>query len=146
MEQLRQTMLSEAEMLNSKKRFGLFSQPTPLTLGDNSVFNSKTGSFHLTQQGKEKMVSLSRCHETCCRAPTNPEWLVRTLFRPAVVSMWGTNIWIPRKWTFSTTKNSTQKRLSTNSNSNHPVARRHRKEINYKRFGTSYKHIDENPT
>lgn len=48
MEQLRQTMLSEAEMMSSKKRFGLFSQPPPLALGDNGGYNSKTGILLLT--------------------------------------------------------------------------------------------------
>jgi hypothetical protein len=43
MEHLRQTILSEAEMISSKKRFGLFSQPPPLAVGDNGAYNSKTG-------------------------------------------------------------------------------------------------------
>lgn len=49
MERIRSTMLSEAELMSSRKRFGLFSQPPPIALGDNSLYPSKTGSYNLIQ-------------------------------------------------------------------------------------------------
>lgn len=45
-------------MLNSKRRFGLFSQPTTLALGDSSLYPSKTGTYQHIQQEKAKMESL----------------------------------------------------------------------------------------
>jgi hypothetical protein len=34
----RQTMMAEEEIVASKRRFGLFSQPPPLAVGDDSLF------------------------------------------------------------------------------------------------------------
>lgn len=45
MDQLRHTALSEAELMGTKRRFDLFSQPAPLAIGDNSLFPSKTGIY-----------------------------------------------------------------------------------------------------
>ena len=45
MESLRATIMTEAETLNKKRRFGLFSQPTTIALGDNSMYPSKTGIY-----------------------------------------------------------------------------------------------------
>jgi hypothetical protein len=39
MDHLRHTILSELELTASKSRFGLFSQPPPLAIGDDSRYN-----------------------------------------------------------------------------------------------------------
>jgi len=41
MEQLRSTMLAEVDTLGPKSRFGLFSQPPSIALGDDSQYQSK---------------------------------------------------------------------------------------------------------
>lgn len=57
MEQLRQTAIQDAELIGTKRRFGLFSQPSTIAIGDDSPFHSKTGIASLTQLVKEKMAS-----------------------------------------------------------------------------------------
>ena len=65
MESLRASIMTEAEMLNTKRRFGLFSQPTTIALGDNSMYPSKTGIFCIIEHAKEKMVNLLVFLEIC---------------------------------------------------------------------------------
>lgn len=50
-------MLADTEITASKSRFGLFSQPPPIALGDDSYYNSKTGTFTSIQQEKERMAN-----------------------------------------------------------------------------------------
>lgn len=47
MNELRQTALSEVEIVASKSRFGLFSQPPPLAIGDDSIYKTKQGIYLL---------------------------------------------------------------------------------------------------
>ena len=39
--QLRETILAEQENIASKSRFGLFTQPPPLAVGDDSAYKAK---------------------------------------------------------------------------------------------------------
>lgn len=48
MEKVRSNILQEEEKVAAKSRFGLFSQPPPLAIGDNSLGRSKQGIFHET--------------------------------------------------------------------------------------------------
>jgi len=50
-------MLTDTEITATKRRFGLFSQPPPIAIGDDSYFNSKTGSCTLMQREKVRMES-----------------------------------------------------------------------------------------
>lgn len=52
MKELRQSMLAETEITATKRRFGLFSQPPSIAIGDSSYFSSKTGSLLSMQLGK----------------------------------------------------------------------------------------------
>jgi hypothetical protein len=42
MNNLRDTILVEQEIITAKSRFGLFSQPPPLAVGDDSKYLQKT--------------------------------------------------------------------------------------------------------
>ena len=42
-------MLTDTEITATKRRFGLFSQPPSIAIGDDSYFNSKTGTLSLIQ-------------------------------------------------------------------------------------------------
>lgn len=44
MDELRQTIISDTEILVTKSRFGLFSQPPPLAIGDEPLFKQKQGT------------------------------------------------------------------------------------------------------
>lgn len=54
MDELRQTIISETEILATKSRFGLFSQPPPLAIGDEPVFKQKQGTSVTIQPGAAK--------------------------------------------------------------------------------------------
>lgn len=41
MNNLRATMMTEEDLIASKRRFALFSQPAPLAIGDDSLFKQK---------------------------------------------------------------------------------------------------------
>jgi hypothetical protein len=69
MESLRQTILSEAEILNSRSRFGLFSQPAPIALGDTK-YAGKAGNYSLIQSAKARTASQSLNLGTFSLAPT----------------------------------------------------------------------------
>lgn len=73
MEQLRQSIMSEADGYNTKRRFGLFSQPTTIALGDNSVYPSKTGTSRPSQPAKERTENQSLSPATCWEDPIDPE-------------------------------------------------------------------------
>lgn len=54
MDELRHTIISETEILATKSRFGLFSQPPPLAIGDEPVFKQKQGTSVAIQPGAGK--------------------------------------------------------------------------------------------
>ena len=45
MSDLRATVLAEEEIVASKMRFGLFSQPPPIAIGDDSAYKQINRSF-----------------------------------------------------------------------------------------------------
>ena len=65
MNELRQTALSEVEIVATKSRFGLFSQPPPLAIGDGSLFRTKQGSYLFIQLDEVKTESLFLNPGTC---------------------------------------------------------------------------------
>lgn len=60
MSTLRDTILAEEEIVASKRRFGLFSQPPPLAVGDDSSFRASSRTFSIIQFPEETMESRSR--------------------------------------------------------------------------------------
>lgn len=44
MDELRRTINFDTEILATKSRFGLFSQPPPLAIGDEPMFKQKQGT------------------------------------------------------------------------------------------------------
>jgi hypothetical protein len=118
-------MLIEAEMLNSRRRFGLFSQPTTLALGDNSLFPSKTGRCPATQLGKDKMESPSPCPEICWQAPIDLASARRIFCKHPVVSMLAINILTLRKSNATITKRSMENLNCTRQPSSPTHMQRH---------------------
>jgi hypothetical protein len=51
-------MLADEELIASKRRFGLFSQPPPIGLGDDSIFPPKAGTIKFIKRRRGKMASL----------------------------------------------------------------------------------------
>lgn len=46
---LRDTMMAEEDIVAAKRRFGLFNQPPPLAVGDDSLFPVKRSSYEIIQ-------------------------------------------------------------------------------------------------
>ena len=115
MEDLRKTILTEAELLNSKSRFGLFSHPTTIALGDNSLYPSKTGSYSIIQHVEVKTANHSVYPEICCQDQTEQESLASLTSILQAVFTLEISIWILKKWTIFTNKNSMVNLLFTNS-------------------------------
>jgi hypothetical protein len=65
MNEMRQTILSDLEVVASKSRFGLFNQPPPLAVGDDSLFKQKQGNCIIIQHVEGKMGNLCASLETC---------------------------------------------------------------------------------
>jgi hypothetical protein len=53
MSDLRQKIMADEEIIASKRRFGLFSQPPPLAVGDDGAYQKKKSTFlsHSAQKG-----------------------------------------------------------------------------------------------
>ena len=50
-ETLRQQALQDSDIIGEKRRFGLFSQPPPIAIGDNGNFkNKKRISYHINSK------------------------------------------------------------------------------------------------
>ena len=58
MNELRETMMSELEIMATKSRFGLFSQAPPLACGDDSPSKRKLRILTPIKQKEVKMVNL----------------------------------------------------------------------------------------
>lgn len=58
-------MLADAELAASRRRFGLFSQPPPLGLGDDSQYISKQRTDCFIQSRRAKMASLRPVLRNC---------------------------------------------------------------------------------
>jgi hypothetical protein len=58
-------MLADAELAASRRRFGLFSQPPPLGLGDDSQYLSKQRTHDLMQSRRAKTASLRPVLPNC---------------------------------------------------------------------------------
>jgi len=43
MEELRRSILIDSQIIERKSRFGLFNQPSPIGLGDDSAYKKKQG-------------------------------------------------------------------------------------------------------
>jgi hypothetical protein len=48
-ESLRNSILQDSDLLGSKRRFGLFSQPISTAVGDDGAFRNKIRIYLLTQ-------------------------------------------------------------------------------------------------
>ena len=53
MSDLREKIMADEEIIASKRRFGLFSQPPPLAVGDDGAYQKKKSNFlsHSAQKG-----------------------------------------------------------------------------------------------
>jgi hypothetical protein len=57
MSDLRNTIMNEEDLIASKMRFALFSQPAPLAVGDDSFFHQKTSTISLMEEPAVRMGS-----------------------------------------------------------------------------------------
>lgn len=122
MNELRQTALSEVEIVAAKSRFGLFSQPPPLAIGDDSLFRTKQGSYLFIQLDEVKTESLFLNQGTCSLVPIDQEWIEKGLLILPKASTPAINISILKKWTTYTIKNSIRDLKSTRGSSSLRVA------------------------
>ena len=73
MNELRTNILIDSEIASSKRRFGLFSQPPPIAIGDDSPAK-QTKRFHShIQILKDKMESLKPILHKCLQVVVSPE-------------------------------------------------------------------------
>jgi hypothetical protein len=81
MKELRESILADEELVASKRRFGLFSQPPPIAIGDDSAFPSKIGEPTFIQPKKEKTANQSPFPATCWQDPIEAELIGKLLFK-----------------------------------------------------------------
>jgi hypothetical protein len=62
--------LAEEDQIASRSRFGLFSQPPPIGLGDDSAYAHRVGIIELNQVSEARMGNLSLSRDSYCRGPT----------------------------------------------------------------------------
>ena len=66
MSDLRQTILADEEIIASKRRFGLFSQPPPIAVGDDGQYKKIQRIKSMMQMPRAKMASRSPKLLKCC--------------------------------------------------------------------------------
>ena len=66
MSDLREKIMADEEIIASKRRFGLFSQPPPLAVGDDGAYQKKKSIQNVMQLKKDKMANqlqnLRKCY------------------------------------------------------------------------------------
>lgn len=65
MNELRTNILIDSEIVSSRRRFGLFSQPPPIAIGDDSPAKILKRIYSLMQILKDKMENLKLNHLKC---------------------------------------------------------------------------------
>jgi hypothetical protein len=105
----------------SKSRFGLFSQPPPLAIGDDSLFRSQRRSYPLIKPAKVKTASRKHSQETCWLDLIGLELIRKATFSQHRVSMLVTCTWTPRRSMPAIIKSSIRDQQSMSSSSNQQV-------------------------
>lgn len=98
MNQLRESILMESDMLSSKRRFALFSQPSSIAIGDDSPFRQKLRMQTLIKLRKVQMENQSHFQEICYQVLMYLELEKKVLLVFLVVSTMEINTSILKKY------------------------------------------------
>lgn len=124
MKELRESILADEELVASKRRFGLFSQPPPIAIGDDSAFPSKIGAPSSIQPKKERTANQSPSPATCWQDPIEVESTGKLLSRSRKAFTRKIHTPTPSKRSWNTREKCTASRRCTRPTSNQPAEAR----------------------